>query len=118
MEDGQHVGEQGAIAPCSNANAAPIGESNLDRRVVKPGRAINDGYREKGGSGERLRGNCLATTVAFGNGPSPAVEGMFAQAMTLAVITDAEPARTLLIEVTTPTLLALDADLSRHRGLR
>jgi hypothetical protein len=117
MEDGQHVGEQRAIATCSNANAAPIDEPNLDGRIVRPGRAINDGNGKEGRGGDWLIRCWLATTIAFGDGPSPGVEGMFAQAMKMTIFADTQSARTLLIEVATPTLLTLDADFSRHRGL-
>jgi hypothetical protein len=119
VEDGQHVGEQRAIAPSANADAAPINKSDLDRRIGETGWTINHGHGEESGcGGERLRRRCFAMTVAFGDGPSPGVEGMFVQAMTTAVIADAEPASTLLVDVTTPKLLMFGAGLSRHDGLR
>jgi hypothetical protein len=118
MEDGQHVGEQRTIAPGANANAAPINKSDLDQRIGEPGRAINHGNGEKGRCGERLRRRRFAMTIAFGDGPSPGVKGMFVQAMTIAVIADAESANALPVDVTTPKLLPFGAGLSRHGGLR
>jgi hypothetical protein len=118
VEDGQHVGEQRAIAPSANADAAPINKSDLDRRIVEAGRAIHHGNGEEGGCGERLRRRWFATTIAFGDGPSPGIEGMFVHAMTMAVIADAESAGTLLVDVATPELLTFGAGLSRHGGLR
>jgi hypothetical protein len=57
-------------------------------------------------------------TVAFGDGPSPGVERMFVQAMTIAVIANAESASRLPVDVATPELLAFAAGLPRHGGLR
>jgi hypothetical protein len=118
VEDGQHVGEQCAIAASANADAAPIDESDLDHRIVEAGRAINHGNGEERGRGGRLSRRWFAMTVAFGDGPSPGVEGMFVQAMTMAVIADAESASPLLVDVATPELLAFGARFSRHGGLR
>jgi hypothetical protein len=88
MEDGQDVGEQRAIAPSANADAPPINKSDLDRRIREAGRAINHGNGEEGRCGKRLR-RWFAKTIAFGDGPSPGVKGLFVQAMTIAVIADA-----------------------------
>ena len=118
MEDGQHVGEQRAIATGANADAAPINEPNLDGRVVRPRRAINDGNGKEGRGGDSLIRCCFAATIAFGDAPSPGVEGMFAQAMKMTIFADTQSARTLLFEVATPKLLPFAAVFSRHGGLR
>jgi hypothetical protein len=57
-------------------------------------------------------------TVAFGDGSSPGVKGMFVQAMIIAVIADAESASKLPVDVATPELFAFGAGLPRHGGLR
>lgn len=118
MEDGQHVGKKRAIAPSPNADAAPIDELNLDRRIAEAGRAINHGNGEEGRGREWLIRCWFATKVAFGDGPSPEVEGMILKTVTMAVTANAESARTLLVDVATPELLAFAAVFSRHGGLR
>jgi hypothetical protein len=83
----------------------------------RAGRSINYGNGEEGRGGEWLIRRWFATTVAFGDGPSPEVEGMILKTMTMAVTADAESARTLLVDVTTPELLAIGAGFSRHGSL-
>jgi hypothetical protein len=118
VENGQHVGEESAIAPGANADAVPINKPDFDRRIVEPGWAIDHGNGKEGRRGKRLRCSWFAMTVAFSDGPSPGEEGMFVQAVTTAVIADAESAGTLLVDVTTPELFAFGASFSRHGGLR
>jgi hypothetical protein len=118
VQDGQHLGEEGAVTAGPNPQAVPAGESDVDRHSRVRRLSVDNGDGEEGGSARR---RCRVTrgasrlVVAFADDPPPGVKRGLVQGVLAAVRPDRQTARGLTLEVAPPELVELGiARGSRH----